>query len=87
MAGNRAGGKKAAAKNLQKYGKNYYRMIGSKGGQKKQVKKGFALHPELAVIAGAKGGRISTRTGVLNGQGKQKEHIWKGESTDEFILS
>lgn len=87
MSGTRSGGKKAAAKNLQKYGENFYRMIGSKGGQKKQVRKGFALNPALASMAGAKGGRISKRTGRTTGQREEKEYIWKGETTDEFIFS
>lgn len=77
-SGTKIGGKKAAARNLQKYGENFYRMIGSKGGQKKQVRKGFAMNPALASMAGAKGGRISKRTGRTTGQRKEKEYIWKG---------
>lgn len=76
----------------QKYGgaagvHNMMRLIGSKGGQKKQVRKGFAMNPALASMAGAKGGRISKRTGRTTGQRKEKEYIWKGETTDEFIFS
>ena len=52
-------------------------MIGSKGGQHKG-KKGFATDLKLASVAGRKGGRISRRTGVTTGQGKEKTYIWKG---------
>ncbi len=59
MAGTKAGGKKAAAKNLQK-DPNFYARIGAKGGKSSNTG-GFAANPELARIAGAKGGRISRR--------------------------
>jgi general stress protein YciG len=52
------------------------KMRGSKGGQKKGVKKGFAAHPELAVIAGRKGGRISRRTCAPK---QEREKLWNGE--------
>lgn len=77
MPGTKAGGLKARETNLKKYGKDFYRMIGSKGGQNGHTG-GFAARPELARIAGAKGGRISRRTGVTTGQGKEKEYVWKG---------
>ena len=35
MAGTKAGGRKAAATNMAKYGRNFYRRIGSKGGAKR----------------------------------------------------
>ena len=59
MAGTVNGGKKAAAKNLAK-DPNFYANIGRKGGQNGRTG-GFAANPELARIAGAKGGRISRR--------------------------
>lgn len=59
MAGTPLGGKKAAAKNLAK-DPNFYAKIGRKGGQNGKTG-GFAANPELARIAGAKGGRISRR--------------------------
>lgn len=61
MAGTKAGGKKAAATNLERHGKNFYREIGRMGGRNGHTG-GFASNPELAKIAGAKGGRISKRT-------------------------
>lgn len=60
MAGTVAGGKKAAAKNLQT-DPDFYAKIGRKGGQNGRTG-GFAANPALARIAGAKGGRISRRT-------------------------
>lgn len=60
MAGTRAGGLKAAQKNLAK-DPNFYAKIGAIGGQKGTTG-GFAANPALAKIAGAKGGRISRRT-------------------------
>ena len=60
MAGNIEGGKKAAATNKEKYGKDFYAEIGRKGGRNGHTG-GFAANPELARIAGRKGGRISKR--------------------------
>lgn len=77
----------------QKYGgaagvHNMMRIIGSKGGQQKPSKpRGFAANPELARAAGAKGGRISRRTGVTTGQGKEKEYVWKGGPDDELVFA
>ncbi len=59
MAGTKEGGRKAAAKNLAKDA-FFYAKIGSKGGKMGHTG-GFAANPELARIAGAKGGRISRR--------------------------
>ena len=60
MAGTKAGGQKAAATNKNKSGKDFYAEIGRKGGRNGHTG-GFAANPELAKIAGAKGGRISKR--------------------------
>ena len=59
MAGTKAGGLKAAQKNLAK-DPNFYAKIGAKGGRSGNTG-GFAANPELARITGAKGGRISRR--------------------------
>lgn len=61
MAGTKAGGMKAAATNKAKHGSDFYAKIGAKGGKLGRTG-GFAANPELARIAGAKGGRISRRT-------------------------
>lgn len=59
MAGTKAGGIKAAAKNKAK-DPNFYAKIGAKGGRNGHTG-GFAANPQLARVAGAKGGRISRR--------------------------
>lgn len=60
MAGTLKGGKKAAATIKAKYGEDFYRIQGALGGRA-NVPKGFGVNPELARIAGAKGGRISRK--------------------------
>jgi len=75
MAGTKAGGQKAAATNLKKYGPDFYRNIGSIGGRNGNTG-GFAANPELAKIAGARGGRISRRG---KGPGKVKEYVYHGD--------
>ena len=60
MAGTQDGGKLAAATNKTRYGSDFYAKIGAKGGRNGRTG-GFAANPELARIAGAKGGRISRR--------------------------
>lgn len=61
MAGTKEGGKAAAATNKRKYGDDFYRKIGEKGGKKGNTG-GFFANRELARTAGAMGGRISRRT-------------------------
>ena len=60
MAGNRTGGLKTAAKNKEKFGKDFYARIGKKGGQNGKTG-GSYNNPELARRAGRKGGRTSKR--------------------------
>ena len=61
MAGTKAGGVKAAQTNKNKHGSDFYAKIGAKGGKMGHTG-GFAANPELARIAGRKGGLISRRT-------------------------
>lgn len=87
MAGNKTGGQKAAKTNKEKYGDNFYAMIGSRGGQVVTIKpKGFAANPKLAREAGRKGGLKSRRNGITTGQGKEKEYIWKGGTNEKLIF-
>ena len=79
MPGTKAGGRKAAATNMKKYGSEFYKRIGSKGGQNGHTG-GFAANPALARVAGAKGGRASKRVGSVR---KEKEYIWR--PGDEFF--
>ena len=69
MAGTKLGGIRAAATNKKKYGKEFYALIGRKGGQNGHTG-GFASEepgkdgltgPERAKIAGQKGGVKSKR--------------------------
>lgn len=60
MSGTKAGGLKAVATNKAKYGEDFYKIQGRKGGLVCGAK-GFALNHELAVAAGRKGGKISKR--------------------------
>lgn len=61
MAGNSEGGKKSADKIKEKYGEDFFRNMGRKGG-KACVRKGFATNIELAREAGKKGGKKGGRT-------------------------
>lgn len=67
--GTKEGAKKASITNRLKYGDDFYKIIGSRGGQRGTTG-GFAClergddgltGPERARIAGARGGRISKR--------------------------
>lgn len=55
MPGTRIGGIRAAKTNKKRYGKNFYNRIGALGGLK-STGGGFAANPELARIAGKRGG-------------------------------
>jgi len=69
MAGTIIGGRKASKTNRQKYGQDFYKVQGSKGGSKVHPEtRPFFANRELARIAGARGGRISRR-----GPNKPKE--------------
>ena len=56
MAGTKIGGRAAANTNKLKYGDDFYRNIGAKGGSKRNKNKGFGTHRDMACIYGAKGG-------------------------------
>jgi general stress protein YciG len=63
MSGTKAGGIKASATNKERFGADFYSRIGADGGSAPYVgKKGFAADPELARLAGRKGGAKSKRT-------------------------
>lgn len=62
MSGTREGGRKAAATNKEKHGKDFYKRIGTLGGSKSHPEtRPFAKNPELASRAGKKGGQLSKR--------------------------
>jgi hypothetical protein len=63
MAGTTVGGRAAAAKNMKKYGKDFYARIGAKGGKKGKTG-GFAAGKagrDRARKWGAVGGKLSRR--------------------------
>lgn len=60
MSGTKLGGQKASKTNKRLHGKNFYKRIGSIGGQNGTTG-GFYANPELAKTAGSIGGRISKR--------------------------
>lgn len=61
MAGTRAGGLEAAAVIKKKYGEDFYKRAGRKGG-KAGTTGGFASSKSLAKRAGRKGGKSSRRS-------------------------
>lgn len=62
MPGTREGGLKTAATNKKRHGADFYVRMGAKGGSAPHYRpRGFAANPELARLAGAKGGRISRK--------------------------
>jgi len=72
MAGSKAGGKQAAKTNKEKYGKDFYRNIGSMGGRTtadsgQLLKVGFASNLDRAREAGRRGGLKSKRKAVDKG--------------------
>lgn len=60
MPGTIEGGRKASETNRKKYGGDFYRRIGAKGGKMGRTG-GFFANRELARTAGAIGGRKSRR--------------------------
>ena len=70
MAGNKIGGRKAAATNKRLHGEDFYKRIGKIGGKNGHTG-GFAANPKLAREAGAKGGKISKR-GPAKKDGNEK---------------
>ena len=56
MAGTKAGAAKASQTIKERHGSDFYKRIGSIGGRNGNTG-GFAANPELARIAGAKGGK------------------------------
>lgn len=66
MSGTKIGGLKASKTNKLLHGKDFYKIIGRKGGSRTGIKKGFALmSKEKRAEAGRKGGSISRRSKVI----------------------
>lgn len=60
MAGTKAGAKKTAETNMRRYGNDFYRVIGKKGGENGNTG-GFQADPERAKLCGRIGGSMSRR--------------------------
>ena len=70
MSGTKAGGLKAAATNKAKYGEDFYRKQGKKGGSAEHKFRYLQINPQFAAEIGHKGGTISRR-----GPAKAKEVV------------
>lgn len=93
MTGTKEGARKTAETNRRKYGDDFYARIGSIGGRNGHSG-GFASTEvgadgmtgfERARIAGIKGGLMSTRLGIKNGEAKlEKKYYepWKGKENE-----
>lgn len=78
MAGTKAGGAKGKMTIYEKYGPDFYRNIGRKGGQNGRTGGFFGNH-ELAVRAGRKGGYISRR-----GNASTSAEVRRAQYEEEF---
>ncbi len=56
MSGTVAGGIKAAEKNIERHGKDFFKTIGKIGGLAKNPRKGFGSNKERAIASGRLGG-------------------------------
>lgn len=76
MSGTKIGGRKAAKTNIKLHGKDFYKRIGQIGGRNGHTG-GFAANPELARIAGRKGGKKSRRSPAKDDIDKIEEELEK----------
>lgn len=76
MSGTKSGGRKAAKTNIRLHGKDFYKRIGQIGGRNGHTG-GFAANPELARIAGRKGGKKSRRGPAKDDIDKIEEELEK----------
>lgn len=84
MSGTKIGGMKAAATNKEKYGKDFYKINGAKGGRNGHTG-GFAYNPAIAKVAGSKGGQHSRRGWKLVDQ-TSVSLIYKNNKTGEIDI-
>lgn len=83
MAGNKIGGLKAKKSNLERHGKDFYSEIGRMGGRASGTG-GFYANHDLAIKAGAKGGKRSRRGYKLIGE-TEEELIYINNATGNKI--
>ena len=90
MVGTKAGGLKAARTNRERYGKDFYKIQGRKGGMSGHTG-GFAADLELARAAGAKGGRVSRRGSpvqpMLDAHAKKIIELYNNGNSIRFIAA
>lgn len=80
MSGTKIGGLKASKTNIKLHGKDFYKRIGQIGGRNGKGPNytgGFAANPELARIAGRKGGKKSRRGPAKDDIDKIEEELEK----------
>lgn len=82
MAGTSSGGLKAKRTNIARHGSDFYKRIGAIGGKNGHTG-GFAANPELAKIAGSKGGRISKRGKKLVEKTEEEIYIYEKKTNEE----
>ena len=90
ISGNKIGGLRASKTNKERYGEKYYSEIGKKGGMRGHTG-GFAANRALARLAGAKGGRVSSRSsgvrGILESHEAEIQKMFKnGESVHAVAI-
>ena len=88
MSGSTKGGQLAAKTNKDRYGEDFYKNIGRKGGSTYTDKaKGFAANPALAKEAGRIGG-LKTRRGFkwLGNVGKKRGRFMNKETGEVVVL-
>ena len=73
MSGTKAGGKKCAETNKNKYGKDWYARIGAKGGRNGHTGGFASMTPEQVRAAGRKGGLTSSKAPTLSLEERRKE--------------
>lgn len=83
MSGTHAGGLKVAITNKKRYGEDYYRNIGRKGGSVSRGG-GFTGKPKEAREAGAMGGRRS-RKGLTFLREEGDEYVYESKKTGEIV--
>lgn len=84
--GTKEGAKKAAVSIKEKYGEDFYREIGRKGGQNGHTG-GFAYDHELAVRAGTIGGKKSRRGPAKNKRVKIAVECLNAEQEEDIKVT
>lgn len=84
--GTKEGAKKAVVSIKEKYGEDFFQKIGRKGGQNGHTG-GFAYDHELAVRAGAIGGKKSRRGAAKNKRAKIAVECLDAEQEEDIKVT